>query len=51
MFDHVGIVVQDLKRSASLYAHRLAPLGFKLLERSTEPIRGIAEAGCHLPTS
>lgn len=33
MFDHVGIVVKDLKRSASLYAHMLAPLGFRILER------------------
>lgn len=33
MFDHVGIVVNDLKRSARLYAHMLAPLGFKILEK------------------
>jgi catechol 2,3-dioxygenase-like lactoylglutathione lyase family enzyme len=33
MFDHVGVVVKDLKRSASLYAHMLAPLGFRILER------------------
>lgn len=33
MFDHVGIVVKDLKRSAVLYAHMLQPLGIKILER------------------
>jgi catechol 2,3-dioxygenase-like lactoylglutathione lyase family enzyme len=33
MFDHLGIVVQDLRRSASLYAHMLAPLGLKIVEK------------------
>jgi catechol 2,3-dioxygenase-like lactoylglutathione lyase family enzyme len=33
MFDHVGIVVKDLKKSATLYAHILAPLGYRILER------------------
>lgn len=41
MLDHVGIVVKDLKRSASLYAHMLAPLGFRILERhKTGPGQG-----------
>ena len=33
MFDHLGIVVSDLKAGATLYAHILAPLGYQLLER------------------
>jgi catechol 2,3-dioxygenase-like lactoylglutathione lyase family enzyme len=33
MFDHLGIVVKDLRRSASLYAHMLAPLGLKIVEK------------------
>jgi catechol 2,3-dioxygenase-like lactoylglutathione lyase family enzyme len=33
MFDHVGIVVRDLRGSAALYAHMLAPLGLKLVEK------------------
>jgi hypothetical protein len=33
MFDHIGIVVKDLKRSASLYAHMLAPLGLSIVEK------------------
>lgn len=33
MFDHIGIVVKDLKASAELYAHMLAPLGFKIMEK------------------
>jgi len=33
MFDHVGIVVKDLRRSARLYAHMLAPLGLKIVEK------------------
>jgi catechol 2,3-dioxygenase-like lactoylglutathione lyase family enzyme len=32
MFDHVGIVVSDLARSAKLYAAMLEPLGLKILE-------------------
>jgi catechol 2,3-dioxygenase-like lactoylglutathione lyase family enzyme len=32
MFDHIGIVVEDLKRSAAFYGQVLAPLGFKILE-------------------
>ena len=33
MFDHLGIVAKDLKRSAALYAHMLAPLGFEIVEK------------------
>jgi catechol 2,3-dioxygenase-like lactoylglutathione lyase family enzyme len=33
MFDHVGIVVADLKRSAALYGRMLAPLGLRILEK------------------
>jgi catechol 2,3-dioxygenase-like lactoylglutathione lyase family enzyme len=33
MFDHVGIVVRDLKQSARLYTFILAPLGYKIVER------------------
>jgi catechol 2,3-dioxygenase-like lactoylglutathione lyase family enzyme len=33
MIDHVGIVVADLKRSARLYGHMLAPLGLRILEK------------------
>jgi catechol 2,3-dioxygenase-like lactoylglutathione lyase family enzyme len=33
MFDHLGIVVKDLRRSARLYAQMLAPLGLKLVEK------------------
>jgi catechol 2,3-dioxygenase-like lactoylglutathione lyase family enzyme len=33
MFDHIGIVVKDLKRSATLYGHMLAPLGLKIVEK------------------
>ena len=33
MFDHVGIVVADLRRSARLYGHVLAPLGVRILEK------------------
>jgi catechol 2,3-dioxygenase-like lactoylglutathione lyase family enzyme len=33
MFDHVGIVTRDLKASARLYAHILAPLGIRLVEK------------------
>ena len=33
MFDHVGIVVGDLRRSARFYAHTLAPLGLKIVEK------------------
>ena len=33
MFDHIGIVVKDLKRSANLYAHMLAPLGLRIVEK------------------
>lgn len=32
MFDHVGIVVADLERSARLYATMLEPLGYHILE-------------------
>jgi catechol 2,3-dioxygenase-like lactoylglutathione lyase family enzyme len=41
MFDHVGIVVRDLEKSAHLYAQMLGPLGFKILEKhSTGPGEG-----------
>jgi catechol 2,3-dioxygenase-like lactoylglutathione lyase family enzyme len=33
MFDHVGVVVSDLKRSARLYARILAPLGIRIMEK------------------
>src|SRR5215510_2719380 len=33
MFDHVGIVVADLERSARFYGRVLAPLGLQILER------------------
>ena len=33
MFDHIGIVVGDLRKSASLYGRILAPLGLKILEK------------------
>jgi catechol 2,3-dioxygenase-like lactoylglutathione lyase family enzyme len=33
MFDHVGIVVGDLRKSARLYARILAPLGLTVLEK------------------
>jgi catechol 2,3-dioxygenase-like lactoylglutathione lyase family enzyme len=32
MFDHIGIVVKDLKASAELYGDILAPLGFRIVE-------------------
>jgi catechol 2,3-dioxygenase-like lactoylglutathione lyase family enzyme len=31
MFDHIGIVAKDLKASARLYAHMLAPLGIRIV--------------------
>jgi catechol 2,3-dioxygenase-like lactoylglutathione lyase family enzyme len=41
MFDHVGIVVGDLDRSAAFYGAVLAPLGLHILERhSTAPREG-----------
>jgi catechol 2,3-dioxygenase-like lactoylglutathione lyase family enzyme len=33
MFDHIGIVVKDLTASARLYAHMLAPLGIRIVEK------------------
>src|SRR5262245_14095332 len=33
MFDHVGIVVADLERSARFYGRVLAPLGLQILEK------------------
>lgn len=33
MFDHVGIVAGNLKASARLYAHMLAPLGIRIVEK------------------
>lgn len=33
MFDHIGIVVNDLKSSARLYARMLAPLGIRIVEK------------------
>lgn len=32
MFDHIGIVARDLRASARLYAHMLAPLGIRIVE-------------------
>jgi catechol 2,3-dioxygenase-like lactoylglutathione lyase family enzyme len=32
MFDHIGIVVADLDRSAKLYSAMLEPLGYRILE-------------------
>jgi catechol 2,3-dioxygenase-like lactoylglutathione lyase family enzyme len=52
MFDHLGIVVKDLKRSASLYAHMLAPLGLKIVEKHrTGPGEGWVVIGCGQPSS
>src|SRR5215475_6025214 len=33
MFDHLGVVVSDLKRSADFYGRVLAPLGYRILEK------------------
>lgn len=33
MFDHIGIVARELKSSARLYAHMLAPLGIRIVEK------------------
>ncbi|MGY5776918.1 VOC family protein [Rhizobium sp. LEGMi135b] len=33
MFDHIGIVARDLRASATLYAHMLAPLGIRIVEK------------------
>jgi catechol 2,3-dioxygenase-like lactoylglutathione lyase family enzyme len=33
MFDHIGIVVKDLRKSARLYAHMLQSSGFRILEK------------------
>ena len=33
MFDHIGIVVADLERSASFYGSVLAPLGLRIMEQ------------------
>src|SRR5579884_1918911 len=33
MFDHIGIVASDLRASARLYAHMLAPLGIEIFEK------------------
>src|SRR5579872_7422853 len=32
MFDHIGIVVSNLDRSAKLYAAMLEPLGYRIVE-------------------
>ena len=38
--DHLGIVIEDLRRSAGLYAHILAPLGLKIVEKHrTGPVK------------
>ena len=37
MFDHIGVVVSDLERSAGLYGRTLAPLGFRILEKHPRP--------------
>jgi len=39
MFDHVGVVFDDLKRSGVLYAAILQEIGIKLLEDHTQPDR------------
>ena len=36
MFDHVGVVFKDLKRSGDLYGRLLAPLGIRLMEDHTQ---------------
>lgn len=36
MFDHVGVVVQDLKRSGALYSAILQEIGIKLMEDHTQ---------------
>jgi catechol 2,3-dioxygenase-like lactoylglutathione lyase family enzyme len=52
MFDHLGIVVTDLKRSARLYAYMLAPLGFRILEKHrTGPGEGWVVIGTGEPAS
>lgn len=33
MFDHIGIVAKDLRASARLYGHMLAPLGIRIVEK------------------
>ncbi len=37
MFDHVGVVFRNLRRSGSLYTQLLEPLGIALLEDHTMP--------------
>ncbi|MEA3177055.1 MAG: hypothetical protein QOI59_578 [Gammaproteobacteria bacterium] len=37
MFDHIGIVVSDLKRGARFYADVLAPLGIRIVEEHPFP--------------
>ena len=37
MFDHVGVVFEDLKRSGVLYTAILQELGIKLVEDHTQP--------------
>jgi len=52
MFDHLGIVVKDLRRSARLYAYMLAPLGFKIVEKHrTGPSEGWVVIGSGEPSS
>lgn len=36
MFDHIGLVFADLKRSGDLYKQLLAPLGIRLMEDHTQ---------------
>jgi catechol 2,3-dioxygenase-like lactoylglutathione lyase family enzyme len=36
MFDHVGVVFKDLKRSADLYRQLLEPLGIRVMEDHTQ---------------
>ena len=33
LFDHIGIVVRDVKASAKLYGDMLKPLGYRLVEK------------------
>jgi catechol 2,3-dioxygenase-like lactoylglutathione lyase family enzyme len=37
MFDHVGVVFKDLKRSGDLYRQLLEQIGIKLMEDYTQP--------------
>ncbi|HEX5182233.1 MAG TPA: VOC family protein [Allosphingosinicella sp.] len=52
MFDHIGIVVKDLRASARLYAAMLAPLGLKIVEKHrTGPGEGWVVIASGAPSS